>query len=60
MEPTQLGYRRIEKEEHMGPGSDSYAIRVEGVIAVTPLSLDLTSRIELANLEKILKDEAEG
>jgi 5'-nucleotidase len=54
-EPTQLGYRRTEITESMGPGSDSYAIHVERVVAVTPISLDLTSDVDFSTLEQCLK-----
>jgi 5'-nucleotidase len=56
-EPTQLLYRRNEVEERLEPGSDSYAIHVERVVAVTPLSLDLTSRVDLSELEGILRSQ---
>jgi 5'-nucleotidase len=54
-EPTQLGYRRTEITESMGPGSDSYAIHVERIVAVTPISLDLTSDVDFSTLEQSLK-----
>jgi len=56
-EPTQLGYRRNAKAESLEPGTDSYAIRVESVVSVTPISLDLTSRVDLSYLDQVLKDE---
>ena len=39
------------------PDSDVYAVRVKGVVSVTPLSLDLTSRIEFEDLEDYLQQE---
>jgi 5'-nucleotidase len=56
-EPTQLGYRRTEVTESMGPGSDAYAIHVERVVSVTPISLDLTSDVDLSNIEQTLKSK---
>jgi len=38
------GYRRTENPEEAEPESDVWAVRVEGHVSVTPLSLDLTSR----------------
>jgi 5'-nucleotidase len=38
------GYRLIENSEEAEPDSDIWAVRVEGNVSVTPLSLDLTSR----------------
>ena len=54
----QLNYRRIEEGEGLEPGTDSYALRVERVVAVTPISMDLTSRVDFAHLEEILRGKA--
>lgn len=37
------------------PDSDVYALRVERLVSVTPLSLDLTARIELGELDRLLR-----
>lgn len=37
------------------PDSDVYALRVRRVVSVTPLSLDFTSRVELGELERLLR-----
>lgn len=42
------------------PQSDVYALRVERKVAVSPISLDLSSRIDLAALETILRPRAAG
>ena len=39
------------------PDSDVYTVRVKGVVSVTPLSLDLTSRIDLKELETYLQEK---
>lgn len=39
------------------PGSDVYALFYEKVVAVTPLSLDLTSRVNMQELEDSLRKE---
>jgi len=53
-EPAKFSYRVDSKPEEMQPGTDSHVLRVEKVVAVTPLSLDLTSRIDLSDLEREL------
>jgi 5'-nucleotidase len=37
-------------------GSDVYALRVQHEVSVTPLSLDLTSQVDFAELECLLRD----
>ncbi len=54
--PGRIGYRVTLNMEALEPDSDVYALRVEHKVAVTPLSLDLTSRIDLQELERRLKD----
>jgi 5'-nucleotidase len=39
------------------PGTDSYAVINQKIIAVTPLSLDLTSRTNLSELERYLRED---
>jgi 5'-nucleotidase len=51
----KLPYRRIDESEGLEPGTDSYALRIERVVAVTPISLDLTSRVDFSQLEEILR-----
>lgn len=55
-EPAKMRYRVARKPEELEPGTDSHAIHVERVVAVTPLSLDLTSRLDLDKLEQRLRD----
>ena len=38
--------------ETIDPESDIHALAVEGIVSVTPLSLDLTSRVSLSDLHK--------
>jgi 5'-nucleotidase len=54
-EPAQFSYRVVSKPEDLQPGTDSHVLRVEKVVAVTPLSLDLTSRVDLSDLERELR-----
>ena len=57
-EPAKMSYRVARTLEELEPGSDSHAVHVERVVAVTPLSLDLTSRLDLAVLERQLRQDA--
>jgi 5'-nucleotidase len=41
--------------ENVSPDSDIYAIAFENVVSVTPLSLDMTSRVDFAAFEQKLK-----
>jgi len=53
--PETVGYRRIEELSASGVDTDVYAVRVKRVVSVTPLSLDLTSRISLQDLDSVLR-----
>jgi 5'-nucleotidase len=55
--PARVGYRLSEDVEKDDPASDVYAVRVLRCVAVTPLSLDMTSRIDLAALDKALRSD---
>jgi 5'-nucleotidase len=52
------GYRLLADSRQCEPGSDIYAVNVDRVVSVTPLSLDLTSRVGLETLESGLRDES--
>jgi 5'-nucleotidase len=51
---ASVRYSRMEFPDK-SPGTDAYTLRVEHQVAVTPLSLDLTSRTGLQDLESLLK-----
>jgi 5'-nucleotidase len=51
-----VGYRFREDHSNDDPDSDTYTLRVRRFVSVTPLSLDLTSRVDLADFEKKLRD----
>ncbi len=55
-EPGKPGYRQVASLHDFDPDSDVYVVRVLKQVAVTPLSLDMTSRIELQDLERLLND----
>ena len=52
-----LGYEIARDYDQSPPGTDSYTVVNQRNVAVTPLSLDLTSRVDLDQLEKILSKE---
>lgn len=53
--PGRAGYRRADPHPEEPTDSDAYVLNVLGQVAVTPLSLDMTSRVDLAELEQSLK-----
>ena len=54
-QPKTVGYRRSEELSGSGVDTDVYAVRVKRVVSVTPLSLDLTSRVSLQELDQLLR-----
>ena len=54
-DPAKLGYHYHADPHAAEPDSDVYALLHDGVISVTPISLDLTSRTDLFRLEHILQ-----
>jgi 5'-nucleotidase len=53
--PETVGYRRIEELSGSDVDTDVYAMRVKRVVSVTPLSLDMTSRISLQDFDQLLR-----
>jgi 5'-nucleotidase len=54
-DPVQIPYR-IEFDPHAAEeGSDVYALHIERKVSVTPLSLDLTARVDFTGLERALR-----
>jgi 5'-nucleotidase len=56
-QPERVGYKRVNELSSEGMGSDIYALRVKRVVTVTPVSLDLTSRVNLRDFEQQLRGE---
>lgn len=54
-EPGVLTYRVADDQLALEPGSDAHVLRVERLVSVTPLSLDMTSRVDFAALEARLR-----
>ena len=53
--PALIGYRLSSEPEQDCTDTDSYALRVKKVVSVTPLSLDMTSRVDLKDFEQLLR-----
>jgi len=51
---AHIGYQRMIEPDRLEPDSDVRAL-VEGVISVTPLSLDMTSRVDLSEMARLLQ-----
>ncbi len=54
-EPGTVGYAQGDPPESHAPDTDVYVVRVLRQVSVTPLSLDLTSRVDLGALDGQLK-----
>lgn len=57
-QPAKMGYKMADNFENEEDGTDIYALRVKRVVSVTPISLDMTSRINLKNFEAALREKA--
>jgi 5'-nucleotidase len=55
--PTQVGYRLDASAGLDEPGTDSHALRVLRQVSVSPLSIDLTSRLDLGQFQQQLTCE---
>jgi len=53
--PGRVGYRLIGDASSDPVDTDVYALRVKRLVSVTPLSLDMTSRINLKNFDTLLR-----
>ncbi|MGD8623310.1 MAG: 5'/3'-nucleotidase SurE [Anaerolineae bacterium] len=58
-EKRRLGYDMIVDYDTLEPDSDIHAVRVDRVVSVTPLSLDMTSRVTLDRVETMLRRPGE-
>jgi 5'-nucleotidase len=59
-EKRRLGYDIIVDRATLEPDSDVHAVLVDRVVSVTPLSLNLTSRVALDQLESLLHRSPES
>jgi 5'-nucleotidase len=54
-EPERVGYQRVELLDREQEGSDVYVLRARRLVSVTPISLDLTSRVDFEELDRLLR-----
>ncbi|HUS85141.1 MAG TPA: 5'/3'-nucleotidase SurE [Anaerolineales bacterium] len=60
-DPTNIQFEIELNRDKLEPDSDVYALRIDRKVSVTPLSLDITSRVDFAELEYLLKaKESQG
>jgi 5'-nucleotidase len=57
-DPAPVGYEIVLDEDQLAEDSDVYVLRVKREVSVTPLSLDMTSRVDLKELETFLHSSA--
>ena len=57
LEPGKVGYQFASNWTLTEPGSDIHAVHINKQVSVTPLSLDLTSRINLREFEQDLRNQ---
>jgi 5'-nucleotidase len=55
LEQRALQYEMVFDPAELEPDSDIHALLVDRVVSVSPLSVDMTSRVPLAEIEKLLK-----
>ncbi|MEW6716624.1 MAG: 5'/3'-nucleotidase SurE [Chloroflexota bacterium] len=54
-QPGSLGYAQEDDPQNYPPDSDVYVLRIKRHISVTPLSIDMTSRVDLKAWEARIK-----
>jgi 5'-nucleotidase len=54
--PATVGYREAARLEDEPSDTDASVLRKKRRVAVTPLSLDLTARVKLSDLEKFMRE----
>jgi 5'-nucleotidase len=54
--PGAVGYREAPDLKEESSDSDVFAVRNKHQVSVTPISLDMTSRVDLDELEKFFRD----
>ncbi|MCJ7703820.1 MAG: 5'/3'-nucleotidase SurE [Anaerolineales bacterium] len=55
-EPGRIGYRFAPNWTGAEPGTDIHSVRINKHVSVTPLSLDLTSRLNLEDFDSSLRE----
>ena len=54
-QPGIVSYRTSNDHLEEQPDTDVYALRIKRIVSVTPLSLDLTSRVDPQELDRLLR-----
>jgi len=54
--PGKVGYRNNAELENEPAGTDVHTLRVKKHIAVVPISLDLTSRVDFGDLDQLIRE----
>jgi 5'-nucleotidase len=54
-EPGRVGYREAAELENEPPDSDVAVLRKKRLVSVTPLSLDMTSRVDFRELDQLFR-----
>jgi 5'/3'-nucleotidase len=54
-QPGVLDYEVVGDVSDHQPGTDAYVLRVERLVAVSPLSLDFTSRVEFSEFDQAVR-----
>jgi 5'-nucleotidase len=58
--PSPLDYVQNVDRDRLEPDSDIYAFAVDQVVSVSPISVDLTGRVDLAAMERALRGNAKS
>jgi 5'-nucleotidase len=53
--PSPIDYEQALNQEQLEPDSDIYAFAINQFVSVSPISIDLTARVDLAALEEELR-----
>ena len=56
--PALIGYRLSNEPDRDRVDTDSYTLRIKKAVSVTPLSLDITSRVDLKEFERLLRSQS--
>jgi len=54
-EPGMISYREAGVFDHEPEDTDVYVLRKKRMVSVSPMSLDLTSRVDFAELDKLMR-----
>jgi len=55
-DPGTIGYREAGRVDDEPEDTDVYAMRKQRVVSVSPMSLDMTARVNFSELEKLMRD----